>query len=318
MTPPDANERWVRRVMAGLGARPVGHSDPSDSGDPTTPAPTSPPSVPPSQPRVPDWWNTERPALDELQDDGPQVLVEPDDSAPGDEPEDAEGESADEDDDNPDDDEDTPAGTSAKRSRKRRTRRSPAVPSPAPGGPVQKVPAGTKRSAVRSRFTAASDDRGMRIIAFNLSAAGVGYGVGLVPMLEEFLPAAEHGAVGIFQLVSSAAAGYGAWWVTRFPAVRRILPVPPVSRAVIIAGAAEIGRRLAPVPVAYLNHYGTQWGFGPNAISLLLTAGGMCGGLYWLVDRRTRTWHWLGRWVVRIPLASALLATALYAPGPVV
>jgi len=68
--------------------------------------------------------------------------------------------------------------------------------------------------------------------------------------------------------------------------------------------------------VTWLNQHGTAWGLGPEAASLLLTAGGMCGGLWWAIDRRTRTWHWTARWLLRVPLASALLAVAVYAPGP--
>ncbi|TFV33168.1 hypothetical protein E4K10_30270 [Streptomyces sp. T1317-0309] len=182
---------------------------------------------------------------------------------------------------------------------------------------MEKKPNGKKRSGIRARFDAA-DNRGMRIIAFNLSAASVGYSTGLVPTLEGFLPAAENGAIGMFQLVCAAAAAFAAWWVTGFPGIRTILPVQPVTRLIVTAGAAEVGRRLAPAPVAYLNEFGTRWGLGPDSISFLLTAGCMCGGLYWLIDRRTRGLNPLGRWLFRIPLASALLATALYAPGPVV
>jgi len=43
-----------------------------------------------------------------------------------------------------------------------------------------------------------------------------------------------------------------------------------------------------------------------------LTALGICGGLWWFINRRTHRWHWTGRWLLRIPLASALLACALY------
>ncbi|MFF0092742.1 hypothetical protein ACFYSF_22655 [Streptomyces canus] len=279
-----ADERWTQRIMGGLGVRPVGHADPNDEG-PQVPvqSPQPPaPAAPRSSPRIPDWWSPKPTTLP-----GP---VDTDD--PSDVDEDDEGQEQDADSE------------------------EPVKTAPAPGGPVEKVSPDTpKRTTVRRAAEAAADDRNMRIILFNLSAGGVGYGLGLVSFLGDFLPTAEHGAIGVFRLATAIAGGYGAWWVTRFPAVRQILPVPPVSRVVILAGAAAIGSELAPLPVAWLNAHGERFGLGPSAISLLLTAGTMCGGLYWLIDRRTRAWHWIARWVVRVPLASAILATGLYAPG---
>lgn len=175
-------------------------------------------------------------------------------------------------------------------------------------GNAAKKPGKKRRSAVR-------DDRGLRVIAFNGLAAGVGYGVGLVPVFGQWLPAAEQGATGMVGLALAAGGAVAAWRLTGNPAVRAILPYVPVARTLISIGAAELGRRWAPVPVDWLNEHGAAWGLGASAVSLLLTAGGMCGGLWWLVDRRARAWHWTARLVVRIPLASALLATALYAPG---
>lgn len=281
MTRPDARERWAQRVLGGVGARPVGHADPDDGPQVPVQSPQAP--APASSPRITDWWRPGRPDIG-----APPAAPEP--VA----------------DDELDEDQEEPEEELVK-----------TVPASAPSGPVEKVPENEKRTGVRKAAEAAADDRTMRMIMFNLSAGGVGYGIGLVPLLGDFLPAAEHGAIGMFQLTTAVAGGYAAWWCTRYSAVRHILPVPPLSRAVIMAGAAEIGRRLAPLPVVWLNQHGQRWGLGPSAISLLLTTGSMCGGLYWLFDRRTRSWHWLGRWIFRIPLASALLATALYAPGNV-
>ncbi|MCX4458527.1 hypothetical protein OOK58_42195 [Streptomyces sp. NBC_01728] len=278
-----ANERWTQRIMGGLGVRPVGHADPADDGAQIpvqSPVPPQP-AAPHSSPRMPDWWRAGRPPLSTVPD-----LA-----------------------DDPDDDEDN------EDQEQQADEEEPMTTVPVPGGPVVKVPHGQKRTSVRKAAENAVDDRTARIIAFNLTAGGVGYGIGLVPLLGGFLPAAEHGALGMFSLCTAATGAYVAWWATRFPAVRKILPHPPVSRTIIIAGAAAIGRELAPIPVDWLNAHGERWGLGPSAMSLLLTAGGMCGGLWWLIDRRARSWHWLARWVVRIPLASALLATALYAPG---
>jgi hypothetical protein len=172
-----------------------------------------------------------------------------------------------------------------------------------------------KRTGVRNALAGAVEDNNARVIMFNLTAGGVGYGLGLVDTLGSFLPAAENGAVGMFSLFTAAAGAWCAVRYTRPSGVQRILPIPPLSRTVIAVGAAEIGRRMAPVPVEWLNAHGERWGLGPSAMSLLLTAGLMCGGTWWVLDRRIRHWHWTARWLARIPLASALLATALYAPG---
>ncbi|MEU1805854.1 hypothetical protein [Streptomyces sp. NPDC019937] len=179
----------------------------------------------------------------------------------------------------------------------------------AKSGPPRKGKAAKKKPGKRS------SDRELRVIAFNGVAAGVGYGVGLVPVFGQWLPAAEQAATGMVGLVLAASGAVATWKLTGHPAVRPILPYVSVSRTLISVGAAELGRRLAPAAVAWINQNGAQWGLGASAVSLLLTAGGMCGGLWWFADRRARAWHWTARLVVRIPLASALLATALYAPG---
>lgn len=170
--------------------------------------------------------------------------------------------------------------------------------------PVSKKPAA---SAGPSRW---------RFVAFNGAAAGIGYGLGLVDTLGAYLPAAEQAATGMVGTVMAAAGGVAAWRLTGLPAVDAILPDARTrARLVLSIGAAELGRRLAPAPVAWLAEHGTNIGLGPNAVALLLTVGGMCGGMWWLIDRHTRRWWWGGRLLLRIPLASALLATALYAPG---
>ncbi|MFF2189263.1 hypothetical protein [Streptomyces sp. NPDC058155] len=167
-----------------------------------------------------------------------------------------------------------------------------------------------------NKLAASSNSSRWRLVAFNATAAGIGYGLGLVDTLGAYLPAAEQAATGMVGTVMAAAGGVAAWRLTGLPAVDAILPDARTrARLVVTIGAAEVGRRLAPLPVAWLAEHGTNIGLGPNAIALLLTVGGMCGGMWWLIDRHTRTWWWGGRLLLRIPLASALLSTALYAPG---
>lgn len=280
-----AHERWTQRILNGTGARPVGHQAADDDPDdgPQIPAQSPVPPPPPARaPRITDWWATGRPHITG-HDPAPAEPV--DDGQEDDVDDEQEGE--------PVSKEDTvPAAETA-------TEQNTT----------------DKRTGVRNVLEGAAEDRSMKVIMFNLTAGGVGYGVGLVDTLGRFLPAAENGAVGMLSLFTAAGGAWAAWRCTRPDAVQRILPIPPLSRTVIAAGAAEIGRRFVPVPVDWLNATGQRWGLGADAVSLLLTAGAMCGGLWWFIDRRTRHWHWSARWLFRIPLASALLATGLYAPG---
>ncbi|MFJ8798500.1 hypothetical protein [Streptomyces sp. NPDC102487] len=197
-------------------------------------------------------------------------------------------------------------GKKAKAAPARRSRRHGPVPM---GGGVAKpkTPGGaTVKKGRRSRIKPA---------LFTGSAAAVGYAFGLVQLLGVYLPVAEQAAVGMVGLLLAVAGGWGAWRLFGRPEIARIFPVPILARVLATLGAAELCRRMAPAPVDWLNDHGQQWGLGASAVSLLLTAGGMCVGLWWLIDSRVRHKPLLFRWLARIPLASALLATALYAPG---
>lgn len=293
-----ANERWTQRVMGGLGVRPVGHADPNDDG-PQIPeqSPLPPPATPPSQPRVPDWWRVGRPPLAAVPD-----------------PEEADDDSGHQDDDEDDDENDDDGEPQEYETEYPQ----PVMPPPPPGGPVVKVPAGTKRTSVRKVGEAAAGDRRLRIVLFNGTAAGLGWSLGLVGIIAAYLPVAEQAAVGTFALVLAAAGAWAAWKITGAGAVHVVFSDKTIFlRCIATAGAAEMGRRLAPIPVAYLNVYGQEWGLGPSAISLLITAGGICGVLWWLIDRRIRHWPWLCRWLFRVPLASALLACIPHTGTPV-
>lgn len=316
MTPPDAKERWAQRVLGGLGARPVGHAGPGDQVPqvpvtPPVPAATPAPVAPAAPPapvqrgnNLPRWWEAKKPVVET----GPQVPiadtdipVEDDETKPDedDDEQDADGVEGQED----DTDEEKPS----------------------PGGPVDKVAtdsrgrATQRRTSVRSKAESAAGDRRLRIVAFNLSAAGVGYGFGLVQMIRAYMPVAEHAAVGIFGLVLAVAGAWVAWRVTGVGAVRAVFQEKtPLLRLAVSAGAAGIGHEVGPVPAAYLNQYGQEWGLGSSTISLLITAVGICGLLWWFIDRRIRHAHWLVRWTFRIPLASALVACIPYGSTPVV
>jgi hypothetical protein len=302
VTPPDARERLTQKMLGGLGVRPVGHPDPrpADDESPAVPIPaatTVPPPMPQDPPkRITDWWVVGRPILRET---APSPTAAPADD------------DQDETDETTEDETKEPTPTSG----------------PVPGKPVKKTTKDAKRStrpksATRKRVEAAADsamkDRRIQMVAFNGSAAAIGYAFGLTDVVAAYLPVAEHAAVGTFGLVLAVGAGWAAWKVAGTGAVQTILPAPPISRVILTVCAAELGRRFAPLPVGYLNDYGQQWGLGPDQISLLITAGGICAGLWWLIDRRVRHWHWTARWMARVPLASALLACLPYGSTPVV
>lgn len=162
-----------------------------------------------------------------------------------------------------------------------------------------------------------ADDGRLRFLLFNGTAAGAGYTLGLVPSLERYLPASARSATATIGAVLALVAAVLMWRFTRIPWVRDYLPKPQITRVIVTAVTAEIARRFAPVAVTYPDRYGTRYGLDAHAASLLLTCGGLAFGLWWLIDRRTTAarWWWGARWIARIPLASVVLATALYAPG---
>lgn len=301
MTP---REKLLQRMIKGKGVRPFGHQAPDDApvDGPQTPAqsPVPPPVTPPSQPRVPDWWRRERPYLGAAQvPEAPEALNEL--KPAGDEHQEPAEPAA-------------PAGPAAPE--------QVAAPTPPPSGPVEKIDVGApKRTAVRLIGDTASGDRyrRLRIVAFNGTAAGVGWSLGITNVVAAYLPIAEQAAVGSFGLVLAAGGAWATWKVSGAGAVRAVFKEKtPILRLLVVPGAAELGRRLAPIPVAYLNAYGEAAGLGPSTVSLLITDLGICGGLWWFIDRRIRQWRWGYRWLFRVPLASALLACLPYSTGPVI
>ncbi|WP_328427862.1 hypothetical protein [Streptomyces sp. NBC_00443] len=304
MTP---GERWVQRVMGGLGVRPVGHAEQPHDEDDTVPAAP----VVPIQPTPPArGWppagvrRISSVATGRLPAPGRTIdLGEEDDE--GDEPGtetavDDEGQAEEEPVDEADEED---------------VEKAPAAPAaPVPNGPVAKVPPGAKPVKPKARRgpTLSKDDPSLRITVFNLTAAAVGYGTPLAGIVETYLTFAEEAARGVFAFLLAVVGAVGTWWVTGRPGVREILSCLPywgVIRLAACLGLAEAGRRIAPVPVAWLNETGTEWGLGPNAVSFLITSGGITFALWWCIDRRFRRFHWVVRWFFRIPLATAVVVT---------
>ncbi|MFD0209157.1 hypothetical protein ACFVH9_08465 [Streptomyces hirsutus] len=250
--------------------------------------------------RLPDWWRTDKPHLGDADEPGDVVAPDGEDE-PGDVAEKGgQGEAA-------EPKEQEPGPTESVKA------------APVLSGLVQKVTGGPKRTPVRKSGEGAAGDRRLRGLAFNGTAAGLGWVFGLVDAIAIYLPAAEQAATGVFSLVLAAGGGWAAWKFGGTSVVHAVFKEKTVLfRVIVTGGTAEIGRRLAPVPVAYLNAYGQEWGLGPSTVSLLITTVGICGCLWWFIDRRIRHWHWGYRWLFRVPLSSALFACLPYSNGPVV
>ncbi|MEU9576294.1 hypothetical protein [Streptomyces chilikensis] len=194
------------------------------------------------------------------------------------------------------------------------------TPDPRPDSPIQPekappvIPEKSKPTGAHAAVIAATDNKRLRALAFNGTAAGIGWVSGLVGVFGYVLPAAERAAVGMLGTLLAVAGFVAAWKLLRAPAVRDI-NLPLLVPLLAPFAAAEVTRRTAPLAVDWLNQHGHSAGLGAHSVSLLITAAALCGGFYWLLDRRARQQHLAVRLVVRIPLASAVLAAALYGPG---
>lgn len=149
---------------------------------------------------------------------------------------------------------------------------------------------------------------------FNGSAAGAGYLTGLTSYFARYLPDAEQAATGFVALGLAGGAAWAAWRIFGHRAAAQVLPAPAISRALLTVVAAELARRTAPLGVPFLADLTATVGLDREQTALLVTVAAM-SGLLLAIDRQFHRWRLACRWLARIPLASALLATALYAPG---
>lgn len=302
-----ADERRIRRLLIARGVGPDAHTTP--------PPPAHPPAAEPEQ-AEPDTGATEETAaqrhtlanrLPDWRSGRTIDLTKPEDQDE-EQPADDEPDADDDQDDQPDTGDDTPDA-------------EPDTGDTADTAP-DKHPRAPRRPARTLGETLTGQDISFPVsirllaIAFNASAAATGYGLGLVTWLERLLPAAQTAAPGVLGAVLAVGGGWCAWRLSSTSAVRHVLPYPAISRIILTVAAAELGRRLAPAPVAWLTHHGAPYGLDPAATALLLTCGALSAALWWCCDRPARRWPPAVRWAARIPLASVFLAAALYAPGP--
>jgi hypothetical protein len=183
----------------------------------------------------------------------------------------------------------------------------------------QAVKLNRRRQEIRAAY--ADLDPRIRWVLYNGAAASAGYISGITPHIGAYLASYGHAATGITALGLATAAAVAAWKLTGLRAIAGCLGLLPgpvdVIRVLAATAAAGFAAGYAPAVVVWLARYGTSWGVGPDDVSLLLTAVGVCGGLYLLIDQPISRHRWRQPflWVSRIPLASAVLALALYAPG---
>lgn len=158
-------------------------------------------------------------------------------------------------------------------------------------------------------------DRRLRWLAFNASAAAAGHlaiwsvtgdpwaGVHLVARLSTSVPQ-------LGRAVLTGAAAWAGWKGARLIHLSRL----PGGAALCIGaalGAALWGQGTAPL-IADVMAVAHPWS---TLLAPLLATGPLAAGCWWLLDSRTAKVRAPICWFARIPLATVVLSSALYAPG---
>lgn len=191
-----------------------------------------------------------------------------------------------------------PSASAGLRAKLRRTKRAPAAPAVAAGAAREPNPR-------------------LRWLAFNATAAGAGHlavwlvtgdplaGVDLMARMTVSVP--QLAAAGL-----TVAAAYGGW---RAGGLLKGLPglFGMAVRPLGALGAALWGQGTAPLVRDVLDTI-EPWG---TLLSPLLAAGPLAVACWYGLDRRAAAAHltWPARWVLRIPLATVVASSLLYAPG---
>ncbi|MFJ9641400.1 hypothetical protein [Streptomyces sp. NPDC101178] len=191
-----------------------------------------------------------------------------------------------------------PSGTAGLRAKLRRTKRAPAAPAAAGGKSREPNPR-------------------LRWLVFNATAAGAGHlalwtlagdpmaGVDLMARMTVSVP--QLAAAGL-----TVGAAYGGWkaggLLKRLPGLFG-MAVRPLGAL----GAALWGQGTAPLVRDVLDTI-EPWG---SLLSPLLAAGPLAAACWYGIDRRAAAapLTWPARWVLRIPVATVVVSSLLYAPG---
>lgn len=220
----------------------------------------------------------------------------------------------------------TPASVKARALKRRTTAAAAAAPVTAPApAPVEK--AGLRAQALKlagapvpaAVLRVRESNPRLRWLLFNATAAGAGHltvwsltgdplaGVGLMARMTISVP--QLAAAGL-----TLVAAYGGW---RAGALLKGLPglFGMAMRPLGALGAALWGQGTAPLVRDVMDAV-EPWG---TLLSPLLAAGPVVAACWYGLDRRAAAAHliWPVRWVLRIPLATVVVSSLLYAPGAV-
>ncbi|MER7046755.1 hypothetical protein [Streptomyces jumonjinensis] len=175
------------------------------------------------------------------------------------------------------------------------------------------------KGEIAEAFTAAVPNRRLRWLAYNGTAAALGHAA-LWGITGNFMAGPDALAVGTISLVPlgvaavTAGAAYAGWRAGgALQTILRGLPVAAMDRA--RPAAAFAGAFWAQGTGPFLSEALTQVHPWPQFFAPLIIAGGAAVACWALLDRRTTGWHPVLRWAARIPLATIVLSSALYAPG---
>nr|WP_011116787.1 hypothetical protein [Streptomyces sp. EN27]AAN76281.1 unknown [Streptomyces sp. EN27] len=193
-----------------------------------------------------------------------------------------------------------PSASAGMRAKLRRTKRAAAPAAPAAAAGKSREP-----------------NLRLRWLLFNATAAGAGHlalwtlagdpmaGVDLMARMTVSVP--QLAAAGL-----TVGAAYGGW---RAGGLLKGLPglFGMAVRPLGALGAALWGQGTAPLVRDVLDTI-EPWG---TLLSPLLAAGPLAAACWYGLDRRAAAAHltWPARWVLRIPLATVVVSSLLYAPG---
>ncbi|MFG2137084.1 hypothetical protein [Streptomyces sp. NPDC048650] len=172
----------------------------------------------------------------------------------------------------------------------------------------------TPEAEAEAEATTAPTNR-LRWLAFNAAAAAAGHlaiwsvtgdpmgGAHLVARMSASIP-----QLGRFALTGVAA--WAGWKAARLVRLHR-LPGGPALCTAAALGAASWGQGTAPLiaDVMTITH---PWS---TLLAPLLAVAPLGAACWWLLDRNASNFWPPLRWVARIPLATVVLSSALYAPG---
>lgn len=168
----------------------------------------------------------------------------------------------------------------------------PGQPIPVPAIPVPQGMSRTRKA--RWRWT-----------LYNGSAALFGWGVGLMGLDRSWLHMGQQAPTGTAALILALAAGTTVW---RLCGRTTGIPYKAALQLGASLAASSFAYQFAPAATQAL----TGTGFAPTLVVPIATGVTIYALTWHLIDRRTRTWWPPLAWTMRVPLASAALALALY------